>query len=472
MILITIVLLVGFYMAWSIGANDVANAMGTSVGSKALTLRKAVIIAAILEFSGAFFLGSRVSETMQQGLVDPQMFAQDPYTFMYGMLAALLATAIWLQVASYFGWPVSTTHAIVGAVLGFGLIIGGASTIHWNIVGAVAASWVISPVLSGIISFLIFFILQRTILYSFHPIKMSRRLIPILIFFVFMTFTLSLTFHGLNHIGFNPTFIEALLLSIGVGFIALLVSIVLLRRVKKTKRAEQKEQEAQFGQVISMQKALKHLQRVKLSSDGPAKEEVAKLLDQTATLTKELRKKSGLYTPSSRYQNVESMFAYLQILSAAFVAFAHGANDVANAIGPVDAVLEVARTGVINLQKTTPAWLLALGGAGIVVGLATWGWRVIETVGKKITHLTPTRGFSAEFGAALTILLASKLGLPVSTTHCIVGSVLGVGLARGLSAINLRILRDIGLSWLITIPASAIVCVLFYYIINSIAAII
>ncbi len=471
MILITIVLLVGFYMAWSIGANDVANAMGTSVGSKALTLKKAVIIAAVLEFSGAFFLGSRVSETMQQGLVDPQMFAHDPYTFMYGMLSALLATAIWLQVASYYGWPVSTTHAIVGAVLGFGLMIGGSSTIHWPIVGAVAASWVISPVLSGIISFLIFFVLQRVILYSFHPIKMSRRLIPVLVFFVFMTFTLSLTFHGLNHIGFSPTFLQALLMSTGIGLIAMLVSIFLLRSIKKTKRAEQKEQEAQFGQVISMQKALKHLQRARLTSDGKAKEEVAKLLDQTAALTKEMRKKSGFYTPSSRYQNVENMFAYLQILSAGFVAFAHGANDVANAIGPVDAVLEVARTGVINLQKTTPSWLLALGGVGIVVGLATWGWRVIETVGKKITHLTPTRGFSAEFGAALTILLASKIGLPVSTTHCIIGSVLGVGLARGISAINLGILRDIGLSWLITIPASAIVCVIFYYIISSVASV-
>ncbi|HPE85219.1 MAG: inorganic phosphate transporter [Chlamydiia bacterium] len=471
MILTAIVLLVGFYMAWSIGANDVANAMGTSVGSKALTLKKAVIIAAVLEFSGAFFLGSRVSETMQQGLVDPQMFVNDPYTFMYGMLAALLATAIWLQVASYFGWPVSTTHAIVGAVLGFGLIIGGAATIHWNIVGAVVASWVISPVLSGIISFIIFSILQRLILYSFHPIRMSRRLIPVLVFFVFATFTLSLTFHGLNNIGFNPSVVEALLLSLGVGLLAAFVSILLFRSIKKTKREEQKEQEAQFGRVISMQKALKHLQRVRISSEGSTKEEVAKLLDQTANLTKELRKESGLYTPSSRYQNVENMFAYLQILSAGFVAFAHGANDVANAIGPVDAVLEVARTGAINLQKTTPAWLLALGGAGIVVGLATWGWRVIETVGNKITHLTPTRGFSAEFGAALTILLASKLGLPVSTTHCIVGSVLGVGLARGLSSLNLRTLRDIGLSWLITIPASAIVCVVFYYIISGIASI-
>ena len=469
MILITIVLLVGFYMAWNIGANDVANAMGTSVGSKALTLKKAVIIAAILEFSGAFFLGSRVSETMQQGLVDPQMFASDPYIFMYGMLAALLATAIWLQIASYYGWPVSTTHAIVGAVLGFGLIIGGAATIHWKIVGTVAASWVISPVLSGIISFILFSLLQRIIFYSFHPLKMSRRLIPILIFFVFSTFSLSLIYHGFNHIGFKPTFLEALALSAAIGLLALLVSYILVRRTKDKHRLEQ---EAQLGQVISMQKALKHLQRVRLSSSGKTKEELAHLLDQTAALTKTLRKKSGFYTSTSRYENVEHLFAYLQILSAAFVAFAHGANDVANAIGPVDAVLEVARTGMINLNKTTPLWLLALGGVGIVIGLATWGWRVIETVGKKITHLTPTRGFSAEFGAALTILLASKLGLPVSTTHCIVGAVFGVGLARGLSALNLRTLRDIGLSWIVTLPSSALVCIIFFYIIRGIASLV
>ena len=468
--LMIIVLVVGFYMAWNIGANDVANAMGTSVGSKALTLTKAVVIAAVLEFSGAFFLGSNVSETMQQGLIDPQMFASEPYTFMFGMLSALLATAVWLQIASYYGWPVSTTHAIVGAVLGFGLIIGGAHTIHWKIVGSVALSWIISPALSGLVAFCIFSLLQRIIFFSTRPFEMSRRLIPFLVFLVFSTFTLSLTFHGLNHIGLELSFTQSLALSGAVGLLAMGICYVLVYVSRQKIPQEKLDQEKQLGQVISMQKALKHLQRVRIGAQGDAKANVAKLCDQTAQMTKELRKKSGFYTPSSRYQNVERLFSYLQIISAGFVAFAHGANDVANAIGPVDAVFEIAKTGAINMTKTTPTWLLALGGVGIVVGLATWGWRVIETVGKKITHLTPTRGFSAEFGAAITILLASKLGLPISTTHCIVGAVLGVGLARGLSALNLRTLRDIGLSWIITLPASALVCIIFYYIIRAISA--
>ena len=437
MILIATVLIIGLYMAWNIGANDVANAMGTSVGSKALTLKKAVIIAAILEFGGAFLLGSRVSETMQQGLVDPTQFANDPYVFMYGMLSALIATALWLQMASYFGWPVSTTHAIVGAVLGFGLIIGGPKTVQWHVVGSVAASWILSPLLSGIVAFTIFSFLQRTVLYSIHPIKVSKRLIPFLVFLVFFVFTISLTFNGLNHVGLNLNWAMAMCLASVIGLIAAVIATGLVRKKHARISEEQMEQEAQLGQVVSMQKALKHLQRVRLASSGETKEEVAALLDKAAGITRELRKKSGFYSPSTRYQNVENLFAYLQIISASFVAFAHGANDVANAIGPVDAVYEIARTGALQLQATTPTWLLALGGFGIVLGLATWGWRVIETVGKKITHLTPTRGFSAEFGAAITILIASKLGLPISTTHCIVGAVLGVGLARGLSALNL-----------------------------------
>ena len=470
MILITIVLLVGLYMAWNIGANDVANAMGTSVGSKALTLKKAVMIAAVLEFGGAYLLGARVSETMQQGLVDPMQFAQEPYTFMYGMLAALIATAAWLQIASYFGWPVSTTHAIVGAVLGFGLIIGGPATIHWKVVGSVALSWIISPVLSGIVAFTIFSFLQRTVLYSNHPVKMSKRLIPILVFFVFTTFTISLTYNGLNHIGLTLNWKTAVGLAVLAGFIAMLIAMLLIKRSRAKLSQEKLHQEAQLGQVVSMQKALKHLQRVRLASVGSTKEEIANLIDKTASMTRELRKQSGFYSPSTRYENVEKLFAYLQIISASFVAFAHGANDVANAIGPVDAVLEIARTGTLQLQKVTPTWLLALGGFGIVLGLATWGGRVIETVGRKITHLTPTRGFAAEFGAAITILIASKLGLPISTTHCIVGAVLGVGLARGLTALNLRTLRDIGLSWIITLPSSAIVCILLYYVITFIAS--
>lgn len=339
----SLALILGFYMAWNIGANDVANAMGTSVGSKALTLKRAVFLAAILEFSGAFFVGSHVSETIQKGIVDPQIFQHDPMIFVFGMMGALLATGVLLQLASYWGLPVSTTHAIVGAVMGFGLVIGGVHAIHWRGLGWIAASWVFSPLLSGIISYALFNVIQR-----------------------------------ISH----PRF-------------------------------------------------------------------------QTAG-------SSHLSPPS----NIEKAFIPLQILSACLVAFAHGANDVANAIGPVAAIIHVLKTNTLTSQSFVPAWLLALGGGGIVLGLATWGWRVIETIGEKITELTPTRGFAAEFGAATTILLASKLGLPISTTHALIGAVMGVGMARGVKTLNLQTIREIAVTWVVTIPFCAALSILAFYLLK------
>ena len=455
-------------MAWNIGANDVANAMGTSVGSGALTLAKAVIIAGVLEFCGAFFLGSNVSQTMQKGLVNPDLFSADPNIFLFGMLAALLATAVWLQVASYFGWPVSTTHAIVGAILGFGVLIGGVQTVNWGIVGSIALSWVISPALSALISYAIFSILQKKILFAMSPAQAARRLIPLLIFIVFATFTLSFASGGLQHLHLKFTFMETALLALVVGLIAALIAFLIIRSTHLPERYTKTPSVHLSAHVISLNKAIKHLQRVKISSKGETREEVSKLLKETKILADDLREKTDFYSHTSDYQVVEKMFVYLQILSAGYVAFAHGANDVANAIGPVAGALEIIKHHTVAFQSTIPTWLLVFGGVGIVIGLATWGWRVIETIGRKITELTPTRGFSAEFGAASTILIASKLGLPVSTTHCIVGAVLGVGLARGLSAINLRMLRDIGLSWIITIPSSAIVCIIFFHILHAI----
>ena len=465
-ILFTIFILVsGFYMAWNIGANDVSNAMGTSVGSGALTLFKAVIIAGILEFCGAFFLGGNVSKTMQQGIVNPELFALTPHILLYGMLSALISTALWLQVASYFGWPVSTTHAIVGALLGFGAMAGGVDAIKWHEVSRIAISWVISPALSGLFAFLIFSFLQRKVLFAMHPISASRRLIPFLVFVVLFVFTLSIFMNGLGSFHAELSAVQILLAASILGLLGAFVAFIVLKRTFFPKPLIISPNTTQ--QVFSLNKAIRHLKRVKLSSKGEKREEISAILRQVESHTKEVQKHSTLYTASSEYKVVEKMFAFLQIMSAAYVAFAHGANDVANAIGPVAAALEIIRTGSITLTSYVPPWLLAMGGVGIVVGLATWGWRVMETIGKKITELTPTRGFSAEFGAAVTILIASKLGLPISTTHCIVGAVLGVGLARGISALNLRVLRDIVLSWIITIPSSAIVCILIFYLIRA-----
>ncbi len=402
-----VALLLGFYMAWNIGANDVANAMGTSVGSKALTLKKAVLLAAILEFSGAYFVGGGVSETIQKGIIEPSLFQGEPMVFVFGMLGSLLATGVALQVASYFGLPVSTTHAIVGAVLGFGLCFGGIGAVHWNVLGWIAASWILSPVLSGVVSYFIFSFIQKKILFASDPIAASQKFSPFLVFLCFGIATLSLVYQGMDLDLSLPT-VSAISCSIGL---------------------------------------------------------LAALLSRPFVMKKPVLQfpSHSMHLPS---QGVESLFIVLQILSACLVAFAHGANDVANAIGPVAAVMDVLKNQTISGESAVPAWLLALGGFGIVIGLATWGWRVIETIGEKITELTPTRGFSAEFGAATTILLASKMGLPISTTHALIGAVLGVGMARGIKALNLQTVKEIVISWIVTIPLCALLSILAFYLLK------
>jgi PiT family inorganic phosphate transporter len=459
-------LILGFYMAWNIGANDVANAMGTSVGSKALTLRRAVIIAAILEFSGAFLVGSTVSETIQQGIVDPKIFSEDPMTFVLGMISALLATGILLQFASYFGLPLSTTHAIVGAVVGFGLAVGGTEAIFWTELSHIAASWIISPLLSGVIAYAMFVWVQKKILFALDPQESTKKLTPYLVFFCFTVVCLSFLFQGLKQLDLNLCFSTALLISCSVGLIGSILSILYVRK-KLTFTEAPQIQGLNPYQAVSLEKALHHLTRVHLYNRDPSYQtQIQTALQQVRGLNETVKKKGHFTQSPSQYLGVEKIFTSLQIISASLVAFAHGANDVANAIGPVAAVLGVLRTSSVTASHETPTWLLALGGGGIVIGLATWGWRVIETIGKKITELTPTRGFCAEFGAALTILLASKLGLPISTTHALVGAVFGVGLARGLQALNLQTLKEIVVSWIVTIPLCALFSVAVFYTLN------
>jgi phosphate/sulfate permease len=467
-ILKILVLVIGFYMAWNIGANDVSNAMGTSVGSGALTLRRAVILAAIFEFSGAYFAGADVAETMQRGIINPEMFQSDPRVLVLGMCGALLGTSIWLQIASYFGWPVSTTHAIVGAILGFGALIGGANAVHWIEVGSVALSWVISPLISGIVSFIIFSFLQKKILYAMNPIESTKKLMPLFLFIIFFTFTLSLIFNGLKNLNLEFSVPASFAIAVIVGLVASIIGYFIVHNMKTPASYLSTPSRENPQTVVSLDKAVKHLQRVRVSSADETHDRVTSILREVKTLSQKLREETNFSSRASEYHFVERMFVYLQILSACYVAFAHGANDVSNAIGPVAAVLDVIDDGIISTSSAIPPWLLAMGGLGIVIGLATWGWRVIETIGRRITELTPTRGFCAEFGAATTILIASKLGFPISTTHCLVGSVLGVGLARGLSALNLSTLRDIILSWIVTIPASAIMSILCYWALSAI----
>lgn len=452
----------GLYMAWNIGANDVANAMGTSVGSKALSIRNAVIIAALLEFSGAFFAGGAVSETIQSGIVKPEIFQADPFVYVLGMLGSLLATGLLLQIASYFGLPISTTHAIVGAVIGFGAVIGGIGAVQWLEVGKIASSWILSPLLSGIISYFIFNLIQRKILFALNPIDAARKLTPYFVFLCVFVLMLSLFYQGL-HLTLSPS--AALSISTATGLFSALLSVHFVKRIPNS-FIPYKEEFHPY-QAVSLEKALHHLQRVHLSNQNETyHEQISHILTEVRRLKETVNKNTPFQQSASHYAGVEKIFVSLQILSACLVAFAHGANDVANAIGPVAAVIGVLKTQTIASHTLVPPWLLAIGGGGIVIGLATWGWRVIETIGKKITELTPTRGFAAEFGAALTILLASKMGLPISTTHALVGAVFGVGLARGLRALNLKTLKEIVISWIVTIPLCALLSILSFYVLK------
>ncbi len=467
LIILILAVVFGFYMAWGIGANDVANAMGTSVGSGALTLRRAVILAAILEFSGAFLAGTHVSETVRKGIVDPAIFAGDGMSFMLGMLSALLAAGVWLQLASWKGWPVSTTHSIVGAVIGFGLAYGGISAIYWGKVGTIASSWIISPLLSGTISYFIFRILLRNIFYNHRPLHSAKRIAPYLVFFVFAVLSLTLVFKGLKNLNMDLSTPEAFAAASIAGLIASLISVWLVSLIPEhdEEKSDDKMKVTDPSVVEALEKAVKHLEHVQSTVPAHMEEKIADALAEVRRLRFESQQSYEFHTNSSEYQRVEKLFVYLQILSACLVAFAHGANDVANAIGPMSAVISVALAGgeSIAAKAPVPLWILALGGIGIAIGLATWGWRVMETIGRNITHLTPTRGFCAEIGAATTIVLASKLGLPISTTHTLVGAVLGVGLARGISAVNLNIVRDIVISWIVTVPAGACIAIVFFY---------
>ncbi len=399
------------YMAWNIGANDVANAMGTSVGSHAINLKQAVLLAAVFEFAGAFLVGGHVTDTVRKGIVSPEVFRGNPELFVLGMLAALIAAGVWLNLATFLGLPVSTTHSIIGAIVGFGLLIGGFSAVHWGKLGSVVMSWIISPVCGGIVGWLTFTFIKRTVLSSWNPVRAARRVVPLLIFPVTMVLVLSMLYKGLKNVNLHLSFKQALLIAVVLAFLSyLLMKIFLVRRLSETPRKR-----------------------------------------------------------SDAFGEVEKIFAYLQIGTACYVAFAHGANDVANAIGPFAAIAAVFKSGDLVMKVPVPTWILALGGIGIVVGLGTWGYRVIETIGKKITSITPSRGFSAEFATATTVLVCSKMGLPVSTSHTLVGSVIGVGLARGMAALNLGVIRSIVNSWLITIPATAAVTVLFFFLLKAVA---
>ncbi len=439
MLLIGVALIVCSYMAWNIGANDVANAMGTSVGSGALTLRRAIIVAAVFEFAGAVFFGSHVTDTIRKGVLD---FGDSGFSYelsqslMYGFMAALLAAAIWLTIATKFGLPVSTTHSIVGGVIGMGLWIQ-PSSVNWAKVSEIVMSWVASPLLGGVLAFLSFIVIRRVIFNHEKPLERTKSVAPLLALPTFFVLGLALQFKGLKGFyknlddaglidssnwlppkdgsTFNPLLegawipLNSLLVALAIGSIASTILWFVLRRYE-------------------------------FKEEG--------------------------------YAGVERVFIWLQVITACYVAFAHGANDVANAIGPMAAIYDIATSATGTLspdQVDVPIGLLLLGGAGITIGVATWGYKVMDTIGKKITHITPSRGFAAEFGAATTVLIFSMpfLAVPISTTHTLVGAVVGVGLAGGASSVDFRVFGKIAASWVASLPVAGGGAVLFYVLFSG-----
>ncbi len=390
-------------MAWNIGANDVANSMASAVGAKAITIRQAVFIAGILNVLGAVFIGSHVTNTIRKGIVSTEILA-DPNLALIGALSAILAAALWVSFATWKSLPVSTTHSIVGAMIGFGIMAGGFSVINWGKLAAVLISWVISPVFSLIISFLLFKFIIKVIISrkdSFiRSLKWSPFFIGITLFVVVLSFL------------FKTPLGKRLSLSTPMSLVLASVLAVILS-------------------IIGM-KALKHFIRPKKSNSA------------------------------------EEVFRFIQVGTSCYVALAQGANDVANAVGPLAVIYFIVKTGSVGAKVPVPTFLLLFGGVGILCGIWMAGYRVMDTLGKKITTLTNTRGFSVEFAAATTVLIASKMGLPVSTTHAAVGGVMGVGIARGIEAVNFSIIFKIMIYWVLTVPVAAITSMIIFKILQLI----
>jgi PiT family inorganic phosphate transporter len=410
-VMVILAIIFGLYMTWGVGANDLANAMGTSVGAGAVTVKQAVGIAIIFEFAGAVLAGGNVTKTIRKGIIDPTGIINTPEVLVYGMLAALLAAAVWLMIASTKGWPVSTTHSIVGALVGFALVGIGPDAVNWVKIGKIVASWVISPLIGGTLSFLLVMSTRKLIFDTDNPLKNAKRYAPVYIFLVGFVISLVTLFKGLKHLHIHLSAGQSFTLALGIGLLTGFTGWLLVKKVKEDPEADR----------------------------------------------------------DFHFASVEKVFTPMMLFTACSMAFAHGSNDVANGIGPLAAVISIVKSGGEVMQTSEmPSWILMVGGLGIVTGLVTLGYRVMLTVGTKITELTPSRGFCAELAAASTVVLASRTGLPVSTTHILVGSVLGVGMARGIGALDLRVVMNIIISWLVTLPAGAVLSMAFFFFLKGI----
>lgn len=409
-LLVIITAVFGFFMAFGVGANDVSNAMGTSVGSGTITAKQAIIIAMIFESAGAYLAGGEVAETIKSGVINTVEFVSSPEILALGMMASLFSAGLWLLLASRMGWPVSTTHTIIGAIIGFGCITIGPQAVDWGEVKKIVGSWFITPAIAGVIAYGIFFSIQKLIFDTENPLNNAKKYGPYYIGVTIFILVIVTMIKGLKHVGLHLSTFEATVISLAISGVAVIISHFYFRSER-------------FSQTVS----------------------------------------------TGSFGTVEKVFSILMLLTACAMAFAHGSNDVANAIGPLSAVVSIVDNhGQILAKSPLAWWVLPLGAGGIALGLVVMGYKVMATIGTGITDLTPSRGFAAQFATATTVVLASGTGLPISTTQTLVGAILGIGFARGIAALNLTVIRNIVASWVITLPAGAFFAIIIYYILQSI----
>ncbi len=404
-----IAIILCFLMTWGVGANDLANVMSTTMGSKAVTVRQAMLIAIIFEFAGAFLGGSGVTETMRDGIINSSELASQPQILIEGMLSVLFACTVWMNLASYLGVPVSITNALVGSMVGFGTLVLGTDAIHWQQVSHIAIGWVTSPLISGITAYTLFTSIQQTIFIKKNPLTKAKRYIPIYLFLVGSILSFITVFKGLNHFDIHLNFKQDLAVTLTTSVLITLIGMIFIKNIPEHPKIKRRE----------------------------------------------------------RFIQVEKYFAVLMALTACAMVFAHGSNDVALAVGPLTIVYSL----VLHSPKAFnannyPAWIILFGCVGVVAGLLMYGRKVIETVGSSITALTPSRAFAATLAAATTVVVATSTGIPVSATQTLVGAVLGVGLARGIGALNLIVIRNIFMSWVLTLPAASLLTIISYKLLH------
>lgn len=399
-----------FLMTWGVGANDLANVMSTTMGSKAVTVRQAMLIAILFEFAGAFLGGNGVTETMRDGIIDASLLSNEPLIMIEGMLGVLLACTVWMNLASYLGVPVSITNALVGSMVGFGAIVLGPDSIHWNQVGRIAISWVTSPVIAGITAYILFISIQQTIFVQKNPLAKAKLYIPVYLFLIGSILSFITVFKGLNHFNIHLNLKQDLAVTLTTSILITLIGMIFIKRIPEHAKIRRRE----------------------------------------------------------RFIQVEKYFAILMAMTACAMAFAHGSNDVALAVGPLTIVhsLAVHSHQAFNANNY-PSWIILLGCTGVITGLLMYGRKVIETVGSSITALTPSRAFAATLAAATTVVVSTSTGIPVSATQTLVGAVLGVGLARGIGALNLIVIRNIFMSWVLTLPVASILTIIAYKLLHA-----